>query len=405
MASWVDSVRADFPALQQKVNDRPLVYLDSAASALKPNKVIERLTKFYSFESSNVHRGAHSLSDHATSEFEKSREKVKTFINAQHDEEVIFVKGTTEGINLVAQSFCQNLNFGDEILLTEMEHHANLVPWQIVAEKYKLKIQFIPVTAVGDLDLTKLNELLTAKTKIVGVVHASNTLGTINDIHKIIHAAHQVGAKVLLDCAQSITQIPIDVKNLDCDFLTFSGHKLFGPFGVGVLYGKKELLENMPPYQGGGSMIKEVRLDKTTYNDLPFKFEAGTPAVAEVIGLRSAIEYVEGLGWDNIKNHEQTLFSYVLDKASKTPNLIRMGNPEKCIPILSFNLKGAHHSDVAQILNQYGIAVRAGHHCTQPLLRKFNLTGSVRASFSIYNTQQEVDQLFEALQKAEELLL
>lgn len=397
--------KIDFPILTQKIHGKNLVYLDSAATALKPWPVIERLSHFYTYETSNVHRGAHFLADKATVAFEQTREKTAKFIGAASAEEIIFTSGTTQALNLVAHSYgLKNIKAGDEILVSEMEHHANIVPWQMLCEKTAAKLVVAPVLETGDLDLESFKKLLNNKTKIVAITHCSNTLGTYNDIQNICQLAHAVDAIVVVDGAQAITTIPVDVQKLDADFYAFSGHKLFGPFGVGVLYGKKSLLQNMPPYQGGGSMIATVSFEKTTYNDVPYRFEAGTPAIAEVIGLGAAIDYVNNIGFDEIQDHEQTLLQLATRELLTIPGLKIIGTSKHKAPIASFSIEGLHHSDVAQILDQEAVAVRAGHHCTMPLLKKFGVSGTVRASFSIFNQSTDIAALMKGLSKAKELL-
>lgn len=402
----VDEIRKQFKALGQKVNGHDLVYLDSAATTLKPDIVVDRIAHFYALESSNVHRGAHHLSDQATRSFEAARRQIQNLINASSDEEIIFTKGTTESINLVATSYGEPfLNAGDEIVITELEHHANLVPWQNLCLKKNLKLKYVPVLADGSIDEKSLETVITDKTKLVAFSGCSNILGTFLPIEKIIARAKVVGAKTLVDAAQLISQKKIDVQKLDVDFLVFSAHKLFGPFGFGVLYGKKEILNQMPPYQYGGSMISEVNFDRTTYNTLPFKFEAGTPHVEGAIGTDTAIQFFNSLNIENVFQHEQQLLKTATDKLSLISGLQIFGTAENKAAIISFNLKGAHHSDVGQILDQMGIAVRVGHHCTQPLLKKFGLTGTIRASFSIYNSNADIDHLVKGIEKAQRMLL
>lgn len=403
-ARFFEQIREQFPALRQKVNGKDLVYLDSAATALKPESVAERVYQFNRLEISNVHRGAHSLADKATQNYEDARAAVANFLNAQSSEEIIFVRGTTEAINLVAQSYARPLlQEDDEILITEMEHHANIVPWQIVAEEKKAKIRAVAVTDSGELDLEDLKLKLNPKTKIVAFTACSNTLGTVNDVKVITALAHKFGAKVLVDGAQIVSQEEVDVQELGCDFFVFSGHKLFAPFGIGVLYGKKEILESMPPYQGGGSMISQVTIERTTFNDVPMRFEAGTPNVEGAIGLLSALDFVKSIGFAKIKAHKKSLLEAATEGLLKIPKVKIVGTALHKGPILSFNLQEAHHSDIGQILDQQGIAVRAGHHCTQPLMKRFGITGTVRASFSVYNNMQDVESFLKAVKKAQEL--
>lgn len=400
------NVRTQFKSLNQMVNGHPLVYLDSVNTTLKPEQVVARIEKFYASEAANVHRGSHFLSDQATRYFEHARETIQKFVGAAHTEEIIFTKGTTESINLVAQSYGMNfINAGDEIVITELEHHANLVPWQNVALQKKAILKYIAVNADGTLDEESINQVITPKTKLVAFSGCSNILGTITPYQKIIAKAKSVGAVTLLDAAQLVTQKAVNVVDLDVDFLVFSAHKVFGPYGFGVLYGKKDLLLKMPPYQFGGSMISEVRFEKTTYNDLPFKFEAGTPHIAGAIGTDEALQFFTRYNMVEVFEHEQELLRMATQQLKEIPEIQLFGEAPGKAAILSFNLKGVHHSDVGQIMDQMGIAVRVGHHCTQPLLRKFGLTGTVRASFSIYNNTEDVEKLVLAVQKAKRMLL
>jgi cysteine desulfurase / selenocysteine lyase len=401
----VAKIRADFPLLTQKIRGKNIIYMDSAATALKPWPVIERISHFNTYETANVHRGAHYLADQATGFFEESRATVAAFLNASGTEEIIFTKGTTESINLVAQSFGrQKLQPGDEVLISEMEHHANIVPWQMICDERQARLIVFDVTEKGELDFASFQKKLSSKTKILGISHCSNILGTVNDLTAYIDAAHKIGAVVLVDGAQMVSIEKVDVQKLNCDFYAFSGHKLFGPYGVGVLYGKKALLQAMPPYQGGGSMIDKVCFDKTTYNELPFKFEAGTPNIEAVIALKPAIDYVEKIGLTNIHDYKQTLLSQATAKLKQISGLRIIGEAENKAAIISFVIEGLHHADIGQILDQENIAVRVGHHCTMPLLQKLKITGTVRASFSIFNTQQEIDALVKATVKAKEML-
>lgn len=402
--SIFEEIRAQFPALTQKVNGKTLVYLDSAATALKPHLVIERIHGFNRYEISNVHRGAHNLADKATVNYENARAAVAKFLNAKWPEEIIFVRGTTEAINLAAQTYGRAvLQENDEILLTEMEHHANIVPWQMIAAEKKAKVLAVAVTDKGELDLEDFKAKLSKKTKIFSFTACSNALGTVNDIRALTEAAHKVGAKVFVDGAQAVAQDVIDLQSLDCDFFAFSGHKLFAPFGIGVLYGKKELLEQMPPYQGGGSMISKVSFEKTTYNEIPFRFEAGTPNVEGAVALHAALDFITGIGFDKIKSHKNELLRAATEGLLKIPQIKIVGTAANKGPVISFNLEGAHHSDVGQILDQQGIAVRAGHHCCQPLMNRFGITGTVRASFSVYNNLQDVESFLKAVKKAQEM--
>ena len=397
--------RSSFPLLTKRVRGKPLVYLDSAATALKPWPVIERLSQFYSYETANVHRGAHFLADQATTAFEESREAVRRFINAEKTQEIIFTKGTTEGINLVAQTWgVQNLKSGDEILLTRMEHHANIVPWQLIQSRTGASIKVVEISPEGEIDLEDFRRKLSEKTKIFSFTACSNTLGTINPVREMVAMAKAVGACVLVDAAQAVANFPLDVKIWDVDFLVFSGHKLFGPYGVGVLYGREKILQELPPYQGGGSMISEVSFERTTFNELPFRFEAGTPVISAVIGLKTAIDYVEGLGWAGLQAYESELLQKATDSLSEIPKLSLYGKARHKAPILSFNIEGLHPSDVGQILDQENVAVRVGHHCTQPLMRFLGIPGTVRASFSLFNNESDLQQLKQALLKAKEIL-
>ncbi len=402
----VQELRDQFPALKQKIHGQDLVYLDSAATTLKPFSVIERITKYYTLETANVHRGAHYLSDVATGEFEKSREAIRTFIGAESIEEIIFTKGTTESINLVAQSYGDHfLREGDEIVITELEHHANIVPWHVLVERKKCILKYISVLPNGEIDLESAKQQITAKTKLVAFSACSNILGTVAPINEIVALAKAVGAVTLLDAAQYVSQKNIDVKALGVDFLVFSSHKLFGPYGFGVLYGRKKLLESMPPYQTGGSMISTVDFQCTTYNHLPFKFEAGTPHIEGAIGTMAAIDFFKNINLDRVITHEQTLMNYLNDEFKSMGGIRLIGEAPAKAAIVSFIVEGTHHSDIGQILDQQGVAVRVGHHCTQPLLKKLGLTGTIRASISIYNNQADIEKLVEAVKKAKRMLL
>jgi len=396
--------RDDFPILKRTIHNRPLVYFDNAATTQKPQPVIDALSFYYSRFNSNIHRGVHGLSQEATALFEETREKVRQFINAPSNQEVIFTRGTTESINLVASSFGKVfINEGDEILITEMEHHSNIVPWQFICEEKKAHLKVLPFNEKGMLCMDVLDDLLTEKTKIVAVTHTSNTLGTINDISTIIQKAHLKNIPVLIDGAQAMSHEKIDVQQLDCDFFAFSGHKMYAPMGVGVLYGKEKRLSLMPPYQGGGEMVQYVAFEKTTYNELPYKFEAGTPSVGDVIGLKAAIEYIENRGIEKMATEQQELLRYAFEKLSEIDNIEFYGIAPHKAAIISFNLKGLHPFDVGTILDQHGVAVRTGHHCTQPIMNKFGIPGTVRASFSFYNTFEEIDKLIDALKMAKKL--
>ncbi len=401
-------IRADFPALTQRVRNKPWVYLDSAATALKPWPVIEALGHFYTYGASNVHRGAHYVADQATVRFEKTRELTAVFLNAQQTQEIIFTKGTTESINLVANAWGDtNINSGDEILISEMEHHANIVPWQMLCQRKNAKLVVAKITDQGLLDWDDFAAKITQKTKLVALTQCSNVLGTIVDVKKAAQLAHAKGAKILVDGAQYVTFAKVDVQDLDVDFYVFSAHKLFGPFGVGILYGKKQWLDAMPPYQGGGSMISSVSFEKTEYNDVPFRFEAGTPNIAGVIGLGAAIEYLNKIGMEAVNEHEIKMAHEVQQALQDLGGIRIFGNASTDVkaPIVSFHLEGAHPADVGQILDQESIAVRVGHLCAQPLMKRLGITGTIRASFSIYNETKDLEKLVEALKKAKEILL
>ena len=398
--------RDDFPILKRTIHNRQLVYFDNAATTQKPQTVIEVMSRYYAHFNSNIHRGVHGLSQEATALFEETRDCVRKFINAPSNQEIIFTRGTTEAINLVASSFGKTfINEGDEILITEMEHHSNIVPWQWVCEEKEAFLKVLPFNEKGVLCMDLLDDFLTEKTKIVAVTHTSNALGTINDIKTIIDKAHAKNILVLIDGAQALSHEKIDVQALDCDFFAFSGHKMYAPMGVGVLYGKENLLNAMPPYQGGGEMVQHVSFEKTTYNELPYKFEAGTPSVGDVVGLKSAIDYIENIGIENIANYQQELLQYATKRLSQLDGIEFYGTAPHKAAIISFNLKGIHPFDVGTILDQYGIAVRTGHHCTQPIMTKFGIPGTVRASFAFYNTFEEIDLFVEAVKKAKAMLL
>lgn len=398
-------LRDQFPGLKQKINDADLVYFDSAATTLKPQVVIDRITQFYTFENCNVHRGAHTLSQRATAAFEKVREQTAHFLGAGASEEIVFTFGTTAGMNLIADSFGgMVVKEGDEILITEFEHHAGIVPWQVLAEKKKAHLKVVRVTEDGELDWDDFTAKLNAKTRIFSFTGCSNTLGTVLPIKEMIQKAKSVGAFTVVDAAQLVSRSQINVRELDCDFLVFSAHKLFGPTGVGVLYGKKNHLDMMPPYQTGGSMISEVSFEKTTYNVTPYKFEAGTPHIAGVLGLGAALDFFSALDFGEIVQHEAALVNSLKARLQDIPGVQIFGNPKEQGPIISFNVEGVHHSDLAQLLDEQGIAVRAGHLCTQPLLARFKKTGTLRVSFSIYNTLEEVERFEVALRKSLQLL-
>ena len=396
----VEKIREDFPILHQEVNGKPLVYLDNAATSQKPKSVIDSIEKYYRGYNSNIHRGVHTLSENATEAYESARIKVRDFIHANSTKEIVFVRGATEAINLVAQSFGRNtLGSEDEIIITELEHHANIVPWQLLSQQTGAKLKYVPINDNGELVESEYKKLLNERTRIVAVGHISNALGTINPIENMINLAHEYGAKVLIDGAQATSHTSVDVKKLDCDFYVFSGHKLFGPTGIGVLYGKEDLLEKMPPYQGGGDMIKMVTMKETQYNELPHKFEAGTPNISGVIGLGAAIDYVNKIGLENIGNHEKQLLDYANQMASEITELKFIGTAKNKTSILSFTLDGIHPHDVGTILNNEGIAIRTGHHCAMPVMEYFQIPATSRASFSFYNTHAEVDVLIEGINK------
>ncbi len=401
----IDKIRKDFPILHQEVNGHQLVYFDNAATSQKPKSVIDSLTGYYNGYNSNIHRGAHSLADKATGEYEKTRVAVKEFINAGSLEEVIFTKGTTEGINLVASTFGrQEVKTGDEIIISAMEHHSNIVPWQMLCEEKGAILKIIPINDEGELLMEEFDKLLTDKTKLVAVVHVSNSLGTINPIQQIIEKAHAKNALVLIDGAQSSPHFNIDVQAMDCDFYVFSAHKVYGPTGLGILYGKKEILNKMPPYLGGGEMIKEVSFEKTTYNDLPYKFEAGTPNIGDTIAMRAGLDYVNEVGRDNIAKHEQELLKYGEEKLKEIEGLTIVGRAKEKIGVISFVIEGVHHYDLGLLLDANGVAIRTGHHCTQPLMKRFGIDGTARASFAMYNTKEEIDVFVEAVKKAVAML-
>ncbi len=402
----ITQIRKDFPILSREVNGKPLVYLDSAATAQKPESVIETIDHYYRDYNANIHRGVHFLSEEATSHFENVRNKVKDFINADTDKEIVFVKGATEGINLVAQTYARTfLKKGDEIVITALEHHANIVPWQMLCEQIGTKLIIAPVNEAGEVLIDRFKDLLNKKTKFVSIAHISNAIGTIIPIKEMISAAHDAGAKVLIDGCQAAPHVKIDVKDLNCDFYTFSGHKLFGPTGTGILYGKLGLLDMMPPYQGGGDMIHEVTFKKTTYADVPHKFEAGTPNIAGIIGLGTAIDYVTNIGIDKIAAYEHELLQHLTARQNDMPDMRVIGLSRAKIPTLSFLIDKTHPNDVGTLLDQLGIAVRTGHHCAMPLMQRYEIPGTVRASFCMYNTKEEIDQLFAGLERVKRILI
>lgn len=400
----IQDIRNSFPNLERKIDGKQLVYFDNGATTHKHKSVIDRVFNFYSNENANIHRGVHTLSQEATSAYEEARITIQKYINAKHSYEILFTKGTTDGVNLVANSFGEFLKAGDEVVISAMEHHSNIVPWQMLCEKKNCKLRIIPMNQAGELILSELDNILSEKTKIVAVNHVSNSLGTINDVEKIIEKSHAVGAKVLLDGAQSIQHFEVDVQKLDCDFYAFSGHKLFGPTGIGVLYGKEEILNEMPPYQGGGDMIKEVTLEKTTYNELPHKFEAGTPNIAGGIGLGTAFEFLNSLDMLEVQKHENDLLTYATQEIKKIEGVKIYGEAKEKTSVLSFLVDGTHPYDVGTLLDKMGVAVRTGHHCTQPIMNFYDIPGTIRASFAMYNTKDEVDYFIKALNKVVPML-
>ena len=402
----VSTIRTHFPILKRQLNGKPLVYLDNAATSQKPQVVLDALVHYYSHYNANIHRGIHTLAEEATAAYESTRQTVKEFIGARQAEEIIFTRGATEGINLVAFTWGrQNIGPGDEILISEMEHHSNIVPWQMLCEEKKAVLKVIPITEKGELDMDAYRKLLSSRTKIVAVVHVSNSLGTVNPVKTIIEEAHRAGALVLIDGAQSTVHLDIDVQEMDCDFFAFSGHKVYGPTGIGVLYGKKNLLDSMPPFMGGGEMIKEVTFKRTTYSELPYKYEAGTPNIADTVALKSALDYVRLVGKEAVRSHESALLEYATQQLESIPQLKIMGRADNKVSVISFVIDGLHPQDLGVLLDNQGIAVRTGHHCTQPLMDHFKIPGTVRASFAMYNTIEEMDRLFAGLQKAVKMLL
>ncbi len=401
----ISDLRQQFPILSRTVKGKPLVYFDNAATSQKPQVVIDALMHYYTHYNANIHRGIHTLAEEATMAYEATRRTAQEFINAASEEEIIFTRGTTEGINLVAYTWGrQNIMAGDEIIISGMEHHSNIVPWQILCEEKAAVLKVIPVNDNGELLMDAYKALLSNKTKLVSVVHVSNSLGTVNPIKEIIEAAHQVNAKVLIDGAQSAVHLDIDVQEMDCDFFAFSGHKVYGPTGVGVLYGKKELLNSMPVFQGGGEMIKEVTFQKTTYNDLPYKYEAGTPNIADTIALKAALDFIKETGKSNIRAHEEELLAYATAQLQAIPGLTIIGNAKEKVSLVSFIINNIHPQDVGVLLDNQGIAVRTGHHCTQPLMARFGIPGTIRASFALYNQKEEIDALITGLHKTIKML-
>jgi cysteine desulfurase/selenocysteine lyase len=401
----VQKVRKDFPILRHKVHGKPLVYLDNAATTQKPEAVLKALERYYTSECSNVHRGLHRLSVTATASYEGARGKIAEFVNAREAREIVFVRGTTEALNLVAHSYgAQRIKAGDEILITAMEHHSNIVPWQLLAERSGARLRVAPIDDDGQLILEEYDKLLGPRTRLVSAVHISNVLGTRNPVKRMIEMAHAKGIPVMLDGAQAVAHERVDVRDLDCDFYAFSSHKMYGPTGIGVLYGKAELLEAMPPFQGGGDMIRTVTFEKTTYNDIPFKFEAGTPSIAAAIGFGSAADYVRGLGFDRIGKHESELLDYATRAIAAVPRVRHVGTARDRASVISFVIDGIHPHDIATVLDLEGIAIRAGHHCSQPLMERFGVPATARASLAIYNTREDVDALVAGLDRVLEVL-
>ena len=401
----VNEIRKLFPVLEREVNNQLLVYLDNAATSQKPQAVIDALSHYYSNYNANIHRGIHTLAEEATAAYEATRKTVQEFINAPFSEEIIFTKGTTEGINLVAYTWGRkNIHEGDEIIISTMEHHSNIVPWQILCEEKKAILKVIPINDEGELLMDEYKKLLSEKTKFVSIVHVSNSLGTINPVKEIIEEAHKIGALVLVDGAQSSVHLDIDVQDMDCDFFAFSGHKVYGPTGVGALYGKKKILEEMPVFMGGGEMIKEVTFEKTTFNELPYKFEAGTPNIADTIALKVALDFITETKKNIIRNHENDLLKYATEQMNTIEGLRIIGTAKNKVSLISFVIKNIHPQDIGVLLDNQGIAVRTGHHCTEPLMKRFGVPGTVRASFAMYNTKEEVDRLISAIKKAIKML-
>ena len=401
----VYAIRQQFPILNREVKGKPLVYFDNAATSQKPQSVIEALVNYYTTNNANIHRGIHTLAEEATAAFEATRDAVQQFIHAASREEIIFTRGTTEGINLVAYTWGrQNIKAGDEIIISTMEHHSNIVPWQLLCEEKGAALKIIPINDKGELLVDGYKKLLNPKTKLVSIVQVSNALGTINPVKQIIDTAHEAGAVVLIDGAQSTVHLDIDVQLMDCDFFVFSAHKLYGPTGMGVLYGKKHLLEMMPVFHGGGEMIKEVTFEKTTYNDLPYKYEAGTPNIADAIAFKAALDFISQTGKERIRRHEEELLHYATKQLQQIPGLKIIGTAKEKVSVVSFVIDNFHPQDIGILLDNRGIAVRTGHHCTQPLMNRFGITGTVRASFALYNTKEEIDELIAGLQKTIKML-
>jgi len=396
----IQIIRDQFPVLKEEINGRPVIYFDNAATTQKPLIVLKALEDYYYHQNANIHRGIHTLAERATTAFEQTRKRAQSFINAPEKEEIIFTKGTTEGINLVASTYGRKfIKEGDEVVISTMEHHSNIVPWQMLCEETGATLKVIPINDKGEILFEEYEKLLSERTKIVAIVYASNSLGTINPVKEIIAKAHEVGAITLLDGAQSTAHLDIDVQDLDVDFYTLSAHKMYGPTGVGVLYGKRELLEEMPPYQGGGEMIKDVSFTKTTYNDIPYKFEAGTPNIADVVGFKFAMDFIDNLGKKQIREHEDELIKYASQEIAEIDGVKIIGQAENKVSVLSFVVAGIHPFDIGQMLDARGVAVRTGHHCTQPLMDRFGIEGTIRASFAVYNTKEEIDVMIDGLKR------
>jgi cysteine desulfurase/selenocysteine lyase len=400
----VERIRADFPILHQNVHGHPLVYLDNAATTQKPRQVIDAITHYYEHDNANIHRGVHALSQRATDEYELARRTAQEFLGAEDCREIIFVRSTTEAINLVAQTYGrQHLKLGDEVLITAMEHHSDIVPWQMICEEKQAKLRVAPINEEGELIFDEFEKLLSSKTKLVAIAHLSNALGTINPVRQIVQMAHAKGIPVMVDGAQAAPRLPVNVRELDCDFYAFSGHKIYGPTGIGVLYGKLALLESMPPYQGGGDMISSVAFERTVYNKVPHKFEAGTPDISGPIGLKAALDYVTRLGIENIERHENELLEYATKRVSALPGIRLIGTAKNKAGVLSFVMDGVHPHDIGTILDQEGIAIRTGHHCAQPVMERYGIPATARASFGLYNTKEEIDVLVSGIKKVQEV--
>lgn len=400
----IQKIRNDFPILKQEIYGKPLVYFDNGATTQKPQVVIDEINKIYSHENSNIHRGVHYLSEQLTQRFEEARKVIQKFINAKFDHEIIFTSGTTQSINTVAYSFGERfVNEEDEIIISTLEHHSNIVPWQLLCERKKARLKVIPINDDGELLIDEFEKLITSKTKIVAVNQVSNALGTVNDVKKIIDKSHAHNIPVLIDGAQSIQHGQTDVQSLDCDFFAFSGHKLYGPTGIGVLYGKEKWLNRMPPFLSGGEMIKKVSFEKTSFNELPFKFEAGTPNYVGAIGMAKAIEYLQSVGLENIASYEKELLNYATEKLKSIPGLKIIGTSKNKVSLISFILENIHHYDVGMVIDKMGIAVRTGHHCAEPVMQRFSIEGTLRASFAFYNTKEEIDQLYNAILKVKQM--